>query len=119
MKKIFVAAVYNEKAAIVKTSVGATGTMVSPHDIQIIVGVATLIFMIMQIIVMIPKVQAALRQMAADRERQRQQESLDFPPVHVSKKDRKRLTLSEKVAAIIEKLKSLFERVKRFFHGRR
>ena len=99
--KIVSAAFAHEKAAIAKAGVGTTGTLVSAHDIQIVVGIATLIFMLMQIVVMVPKVQSALRQMAAERERKKIDIYSDVE-IPVLKKDREKPTL--------------LDRVKRFFN---
>ncbi|MDR0251087.1 MAG: hypothetical protein LBI35_07270 [Burkholderiales bacterium] len=71
-RKISAVIVSAEKPAIVKASVGTVGTWISAHEIQFYVGVATLIMVTMQIIVMIPKVKCSLRQMAAERERERE-----------------------------------------------
>ncbi|MDR0770181.1 MAG: hypothetical protein LBE75_03155 [Burkholderiales bacterium] len=97
LKKIAVAAASAEKSAIAKTSVGAIGTWITTHEIQFVVGVATLIFMVMQIITMIPKVRAALRHMQWERERKKAMEAMCFGRISIAGVPKKKETLLEKI----------------------
>jgi hypothetical protein len=82
-RKISAAVIAAEKPALIKTSVGAVGTWVSAHEIQVYVGVATLIFVILQIIAIIPKVRASMRQMAVEREREKRRKAVDFSDIKI------------------------------------
>ncbi|MDR0249828.1 MAG: hypothetical protein LBI35_00700 [Burkholderiales bacterium] len=108
-RKISAIVVSAEKPAIVKTSVGAVGTWISAHEIQVYVGIATLIFVAMQIIVMIPKVRSTLRQMSADRERERERRRNDarFSEIKIGLNGD-----SEQ-----KKRETRIDRIKRFFRG--
>ncbi|MDR0250186.1 MAG: hypothetical protein LBI35_02580 [Burkholderiales bacterium] len=101
LRKISAIIVSAEKPALFKVGVGTVGTWVTAHEIQFYVGVATLIFMVMQIIVMAPKVRGALRQMAAEREHQRQLDSLRFDTIPLGE------SVNKKVSA--------FQRIRKFF----
>ncbi|MDR0250941.1 MAG: hypothetical protein LBI35_06505 [Burkholderiales bacterium] len=98
-KRIAVTFVTAEKSALAKTGIGTLGTWVSAHEIQIYVGVATLIFLTMQIIVWIPKVQSALRQMKVERERKKAHDALNFGSFSIpgKQKPKKRETLMDKI----------------------
>ncbi|MCL2297805.1 MAG: hypothetical protein FWC38_05995 [Proteobacteria bacterium] len=98
-KKLSIVVAASEKPAIAKTGVGVVGTFVTAHEIQIIVGIATFVFMVMQIITMIPKVRSALRQMAVEREREKRRSDLNFSDIRIGLGDEppKRETLLGKL----------------------
>ncbi|MDR0770759.1 MAG: hypothetical protein LBE75_06125 [Burkholderiales bacterium] len=100
-KKLSVAVAAAEKPAIAKTGIGAIGTWITTHEIQFVVGVATLIFMVMQIITMIPKVRAALRHMQWERERKKFTDS--FGNISIAGKQKKK--------------EALLDKIRRFFRG--